>query len=271
MPKLLSICFLVIILISLACKKQEITSQYIENEIMIDGVDSDWQNIPMQYIEKVGGTVGIANDSSNLYILFKFNDQNLARKIIQRGLVIWLDKSKKTGVRYRGSFSIFQSLPKRSENENRSRQPRSFDRGRMENLGAIMLINHDERALIRGNHPGEPQAASDIVDGTYCYEFAIPIGDSEENPFALEVNKNNKSNLGFEIGYIDPQKREEMMSRRSEMEGQNMEGRAGGMGGRAGGMGGRGGGMSGRSRQFSNRMAFDSQEIWFNIILSQNN
>ena len=90
--------------ISLAgCKKSIVNSHWTTDAITIDGNPAEWEN-QINYIEKAGIGLAVANDSENLYFCATTGDENLQRQIMFRGLDLWLDsgggKAEEYGIRF---------------------------------------------------------------------------------------------------------------------------------------------------------------------------
>ena len=247
-----------------ACKNVTMQLQRPFAEINIDGDASEWENAPLQFVEDFNGMLGLANDDDNMYVVFKFSDGMLARKIRRFGVAFWLDiesdKNKQYGIRYAASQELADSLDvmrptfPNDNNEMKSRTPRF--QARAVEPGFITLINGAQEDLLTENATTGPAAASKYEGGSYCYELRIPL------PLALEDD--GKLGIGIEVGGIS---QDDMKSMRSNMGGGDMGGRMGG--GRMGG-GRRGGGMRGGSRPGDDmRKGMEKQEYWFKAILAQ--
>lgn len=264
----------IILFLFTGCKKTEIKSQWLGQVINIDGDNSDWENVSAQYLKKPNSSISIANDEQNLYLLFRFSDENLARKILSRGLFLYFDKDKKSGIRYRGNFAIADSLRSRRTRQNQLAKINQHNFPPLGNLGMIAVFNHNERELLRENNDSGLKANASFRAGVFNYEFAIPLHPQKGIPIALAANSNNRVRLGLEIGGIDRETLEKMRQQRQSMggQGEEMGGRGGRMGGRGGGMGGRGGGMGGRGGSrggdLRNRPNMAPQEVWLDVQLA---
>ncbi len=258
---------LIILVFIIGCKKTEIKSQWPTLAIKVDGDNSDWENVSPEYIKNPNSAVSIANDEKDLYMLVRFSDEDLARKILFRGLVIYFDKDKETGIRYRGNFALAESLRSKRMQPDQppmTNRPNFPDIG---NLGMITVFNKNDKQLLGENNNSDLKAAASFHDGVFGYEFSIPMHPQKGIPIALAANSNNRVRLGLEIGGIDRETLEKMRQQRQSMGGQGgeMGGRGGGMGGRGGGMGGRGGNRGG---DYQNRPNIAPQEVWINIHLA---
>ena len=69
--------------------KTELKNQWADSAITIDGGYSDWETVNLQFFEEINMVIGSQNDAENIYIMFRFTDQRLARKIQVMGVTIW--------------------------------------------------------------------------------------------------------------------------------------------------------------------------------------
>ena len=254
------------------CKNLKMQNQWADDPITIDGNYSDWDDNSLQYFEENNTMMGSMNDADNLYIMFRFNDQTLARKIQMFGVTIWLDekgkKKKDYGIRYAGSVALSAGLrPEVSSSEKLQRlgKMQQMSKSRPE-PGTITIISRGEDTNLPENNPQGPSAASASQKGTFCYEFRITL--------PLNRESGEETSLGMEVGGIDPEDLPEMRGQTGGMRGGG--GRRGGemMGGRGGRMGGgmRGGGgprPMGGDRQLMRKM-FEKQEMWVKVLLAEN-
>lgn len=270
--------FIVISLIGFSlisgCGGDKIENQWLDQEIAIDGKYEDWEGINQNILEDLNIVVGMANDETNLYLMFRMNDERMARRIRMMGVTIWLNKEGKKkkdyGVCYTGSTDLHISdRPGLRPTDERSTQMEERMEKMRERLGKdlpragrIMIIQGDEKTERDESSFDGPAAGSTYQNGVFCYEFKLPI------PISTELGK--KLKLGLELGGISDEDRKAMMQEMGGRPGGGMGGRPGGMGGRPGGMGGRPGGMRGGERS-TGGFGFEKQEMWFTVVLAQEN
>ena len=240
------------------CKNLKMQNQWADDPITIDGNYSDWDDNSLQYFEENNVMMGSMNDAENLYVMFRFNDQKLARKIQMFGVTIWLNekgkKKKDYGIRYAGSVALNASLRpevRSSENLQRLGNMQQMSKSRPE-PGTITIISRGEETNLPENNPQGPSAASTNQQEVFCYEFRIPL--------PLNTEWGEKLSLGMEVGGIDPE------------DFAKMRGQTGGMRGGGGKSGGRmGGGMKGgRGSRPSIGNMFEKQEMWVRVLLAEN-
>jgi len=252
------------------CKGNKIQNQWVDQKIAIDGKYVDWEGINQSILEDQNIVVGIANDENNLYLMFRGNDERMARRIRMMGVTVWLNKEGKKkkdfGILYTGSTDLHVSYrsetrssdPKNRQMEERMQQMMEKQRENLPKPGMIMIIQGEDKNERNEYSLDGPAAGSAYENGVFCYEFKMPI------PISIESGDEVK--LGLELGGMSDEDRKAMMQEMGGMRGSGGR-RGGGMGGRPGGMGGRPGGMRGGERP-SGGSGFEKQEMWFTIVLA---
>ncbi len=248
---------------------QKIESSATGQSILLDGDPSDWQGIPIVYLKDSLHVSAIAHDDDNLYLMYRFADEGLARRLLMRGVTLWINGDGKTknkkeefAVRYPGSKQIAEHF----ENEDPREQGYRTETGGSDTSGrggpppslASMRQIPGELTVIRmgmkemkdENDTAGPTAASAFSEGVFCYELKIPIADIGGK--IADAGPAKKVAIGVQIGGLTQAEMESTQaSMREKMGGTGGQGgrSGGGMGGGppsgmgGGGIGGMGGGM----------------------------
>ena len=265
--------------ILVGCKGNKIRNQWVDQEIDIDGKFSDWAGINQNILEDQNIVVGMANDENNLYLMFRGNDERMARRIGMMGVTVWLNKEGKKkkdfGILYTGSTDLHVSYrpevrPSDSRNQQMDNRMQQMMEKRRENLpkpGMIMIIQGEDKSERNEYALEGPAAGSAYENGVFCYEFKLPI--------PINIESGGEIKLGLELGGMSDEDRKAMMQEMGGMRGAGgrsgggMGGRTGGgMGGRrGGGMGGRPGGMQGGQGP-AGGSGLEKQEMWFTVVLA---
>jgi hypothetical protein len=252
------------------CKNTEVHSQWSAEPVKVDGEMTEWPSGSTVYFEDSGVQLGLRNDSQNLYILFRFSNQAWARAIRRGGLTLWLDnsgkKKKDFGIRYAGGPSPSEmqegQMPNRGgflDSLTPEQQQRFID---MQTAAAhqIIVINKksDQEITISADGSSGPVVSFGSPQGTYTYEFSIPLQKSDLSHYGIGAQPGQAISLGLEWGGMSESNRERM---REESGGGGRGGIGGGQhgGGRGGGMGG---GRGGGPRGGSGMQPPAKQEIW---------
>lgn len=170
-------------------------SQWRDSVIIIDGSPKDWGEHPMAFFKKANVSMGVANDSHNIYFLLNFKDLPQT-KFFQRHVAIWLDKTNKNkknfGIRYAGNMNQQINLPEQSGNFHPI--PEEFrDR--------LLVINKKDTLLLKTvDDKYGYQVATNFEQGFYCHEVKIPIqlNDTLQNVFVTGLGE--KISIGLELG-----------------------------------------------------------------------
>jgi hypothetical protein len=275
------------------CQTQELKTNWSSTPIKVDGKMNDWANTPMAYFEENGVQLGLRNDSENLYILFRFNNQAYAQAIRLGGLTIWFDnsgkKKKELGVRYTGgpSFLHFQKMKSVQgggfeESLTEEQKERLGEREKSmimrDQMVAVGKKGSQERILSTDGSDG-PAVSFDSSQGAFTYEFSLPLQKSDFSRYGINDRPGGILSLGFEWGGVTmPDRKSGGGNPPGGMGGEPPDGGMGGgppggMGsGPPGGMGGgppggRGGGRENGPGGSSNKVS-EKQEIWLKTNLA---
>ena len=264
----------------------KVESAPIGDDITVDGNASDWQGADLMYDEDGVRVLGIAHDADSLYLMWKFSDERLAREILVRGVMVWVNgdnKKKETfGLRYGGSEELSKALPPpEGKDFPEGPDPRHFAMMREQftlcESGFITIFDGDRIAELPENGPDGPRAASALHDGVFVYEVEIPLTTVGGKVSSEAPATDRRVVVGVQVGGLTPDEQKEMRDRMGRGGGPGGMGGPpgggmggpgggmwGGMGGPGGGMGGpRGGGVGGRSGKTG------PQDVpWIKVILS---
>jgi hypothetical protein len=236
----------------------KVESAPLAGVIRIDGDDSDWQDVKLLYQEGGVRILGVTHDADNLYLMWRFGDERLARRILARGVMVWVNgdnKKKETfGLRYGGSVELSRELPPLDEGD----LPEGSDPSRFMEMrhqlticvpGYITLFDDSIEIEVPEDNPDGPRAASAFRDGLFVYEVKIPMVSIGGKVASLQADARRKLVVGVQVGGLSPDEMKEMQDRMRDpgnMGPVGMGGPGGGMGGgMRGGMGGPGGGGMG--------------------------
>ena len=215
--------------------KAVLATPAVPTPIVLDGADDDWQGAPMTYLEDSVRVLAAAHDGTDLYIMFRFADESLARRIARFGVTLWLDggagHATDYGIRYAGSAAVAEALSSGSDDGGGYRLPPGAapveDAPTPPKPGNIMVVRGDASDLRPETAPEGPSASSTVTDDLFCYELRIPL--AEIPGFAPTAGSDGSADLSLGI----------------QLGGPSVAGRGLGPGGRGGFGGGMGGGMNG--------------------------
>jgi len=239
--------FIFPLLLVTGCQSEDIPVRWTENQITADGQIDDWTGIPLEFFEDEQITLGLSNDSTNLYILFRFNSVEWAGIIRLSGLTLWLNPEGKSdtefGIRYRGGPTLEELWKLRNPDaEGTGREIPSDKRENMmkrmnDNAPVFAIVDNKAEQIVPISEDGSsgPSVGYASSEGFFVYEFAVPLEIINADFYGIEMTLGQDVAIGVQWGGMGDRKRPAGMSSRGGMGG----GRGGGKGGGRGGMGGR--------------------------------
>lgn len=270
---------LVVLAFSYGCKTEEIPSSWTNQPITVDGNADDWSELPTYLFEKEGATIGICNDSTNVYLMLRLSAARKAMMIKRDGLTIWLDdagnKNKDFMIRFRGGPSRSEFADSSDTLGRRGRWMRPDFEGREGGPGSEprepFTCYIKDRIVENGIAPdgtNGPAAAFGLESRAPTYEFSVPLDSSHVLFYGLGVEPGHV--LGVGLVWSEPKEMEQSGDR--EMLSGSPSGGGGGVGGFPGGgsgmpPGGDRGDRPGGGRGPSGMQSQD-REVWFTTRLA---
>jgi hypothetical protein len=263
--------------------------------VAVDGLNADWEGIPVHYLDKGPRVTAVANDERYLYVTFRFADLDMARTILSQGVVLWVnpgDESEASfGVRYRGTEAVREAVASENAPDASGGRPPDAPEGRPTGsrapgarpgpparaaLGALEVMHFGavDEVLGDGARDDGPAASAAVVDGAFSYEFRIPLAEVPALPESSAGETGCTLALGFQIGGLTKAEHDAIKDRASKDGGPGGgmgpgPGFGGGFGGAMGpgaGGGPRGGPPSGG--RGARRSTAVGQIHWVGVILS---
>lgn len=258
-----------------SCVTLQINSDWKTDNVMINGDMDEWRG-RLYYIEDENFSLGVRNDSHNLFLCLTAENQSIGRMILAQGLTFWFDpnggNAKVFGVRYPTGRP--ENHPERQPGTEEERGEFLESRGQRTQEDRERFFNNmlKEAVLLGPKEGAETQIPVeelegielkiDAASGLFVYELKVPLVSDENFPFAIGVLPGQTLGIGIEIPKMD------MSAMRGRMPpGGDMGGR-GGMGGGMppGGMRGRGG-MPGSSSGRPGIM--NGMKFWVEVKLAE--
>jgi hypothetical protein len=209
--RFLAVILIALPVVSLSCKKIEVTSVKRDWDISIDGNDSEWPDTCIKYLERPGQSVCFANDGTHLFLLFRVSDPRVIMQIIGQGATIWFEPEggSRLGIHY--PMGLGQNKPDvLSVGE---RRPRDAQRGPSGKFAADREIAVDPELIERAKKEMEilvpdksiKQLVMAAVSKSYgldvklafaeeslVYELKIPLNRLPEGDFSLNAGSSDK-------------------------------------------------------------------------------
>jgi len=220
-------------------KKKTIPSKWQSSAIIVDGDDKDWSADYPFYDSKSRIAYSVSNDTDNLYIVLKTNDDITATKILNAGLTIALDikggKDETTEINYPLEKQNLQSSkikPGERPDKNSFRKEAIKESSEIV-LGGFKNCNGSFKVLT-DNSCGIIVRVGINEYNDLIWEARIPISSFYKQKLD-STDRETTYSLGIFLNAL-PKPQMPMGGAPSNMEGGGMPG--GGPGGMSGGMGG---------------------------------
>ncbi len=274
-------------------KNVEVASQKAAQGIKVDGQISDWPENAMTFLEEQQATVGLCNDSANIYVLVCSRKADWARTVKMTGLRVYLDakgtQKKDFSIKFTGGPTREQIMAAGGEKDTARRREMppemqgKTNQQRKEPASKFICVQKDvisEKEIPVDGTEG-PAVAFGVDKGFFIYEFSVPLKESGVRSYGLGVTPGKKIGLGLLWGEMDKSNMPEGMGGGEGPGGGQGGGPDGGSGGgmppgggRGGGMGGPGGGGPGGGQggpPGGGRGGFEmpkKQEVWMKVQLT---
>jgi hypothetical protein len=222
----------------------DIPVTWTDTPVQIDGEMSEWADLSTRFLYEPAAVMGMASDSTHLYLMIRFQDARWVNLIKRGGLKLWLDpKGKKKEIfmlKYSGGPTPEQMQQLGTNSGGTRGRPASddSDRSRPEDNRPVFtcaIKDRIEQKSIPASGTEGPQASFGIDQGFFVYEFSIPLDEGGVRYYGLGAAPGDRISIGVFWGDLS-----EMRSQGGRRGGGPPGG--GGHGGGRGGMGGRGGG-----------------------------
>ena len=267
--KFVALLLLIVVAFSLyGCGGTTLSSNWTHEEIRVDGKIDDWTDLKTVYFEDETLSLGIANDSANIYLMVRTRNEIFARSVRMSGLRLKLqpkmNNSRAMNIVYRGGD--FVTLPRRPRGEGmRENGMNGPDRKESFTISTKKRLTEMEISTDGSNGPS---VHSDTSMTFYVYEFAIPLTETLVRYYGLDAPVGSKIEVTAAWGGMD----REMMRPDPSFDGGSRGGSGGGIpgmgGGRGGGGGKGGGGRGGGQHSSKKRQEMQAHEVKFDIQLS---
>jgi len=235
------------------CAALQLSSQWTENAVSVDGRVDDWSG----KTTSIGAkrlTIGFANDTNYVYMMLATTDRATSRMLVMQGLTIWFDTSggrtKSYGIHYPiGLFSGGSGGGRQAESDPFSPMGGNSP---MSQLEVLRPGQDDVRRLQIASAQGI-QARVSYTETGFVYELRIPYASAERFPYSLRARPGSVIGVGLETPDVGGS--------------QASSGAAPGGGGGGRGRGGRGGGSSGGSETQGTQAPVEPLKDWMKVQL----
>ncbi len=84
---LLTLC----VLMQVGCAAEVVLSRWGKSDIVVDGMENEWEGPPQYYEKEKQMVVRVANDAKSLYLCLSTRNAGLTRQLLGNGWTVWLD------------------------------------------------------------------------------------------------------------------------------------------------------------------------------------
>jgi hypothetical protein len=222
-----AIFILFFILLFISCNSKSAESVWTDKAIAVDGIDSDWSEIPVNFYEDEELGFAISNDNENLYLLMRFTNPEWARTIRMQGITLWIDqdggKDRVFGLKYNGgpdTDKIKDDLPEsakeRLENLPADKRQRFMKMMEARPVSLEVVDNKAEQVVpVDQNGSDGIEVKYGFADGFHIYEAKVPLEIYSDQFYGIKLDPETEFDIGAEWGGMPD--REEMRERMAAM------------------------------------------------------
>jgi hypothetical protein len=204
--------FMTIILVKAGLAKDEsLNSVWAATLPSIDGMNTEWANVPLKNYKKAAIDYAFMNNADNLFVLFIFRNPKYLSSIQWTGLTIWLSpqgaKEKNLGIKFlRKQISadeyivimekqVGQEMPE--DRKAQIRQNKAYW------MFEQRLINKKAEGYDKEAEPPKYEGAAfrnNVLDKAVIYEVAISLPELAELAPGMALEPGTSLNVNFEWG-----------------------------------------------------------------------
>lgn len=236
MSSFIGIVLMTVVLVATGFANDEsVDSQWTAAPASIDGMNTEWGDIPMNKYKKAKVEYAFMNSQDDLFILYTFKDPKYLSSINWTGLTVWFSlqgkKDKNFGIRFiKKQISADEYIAIAEKQTGRTLADSEKERIR-QNKAYILFEQELINKKVEGYSKDAPlpkfQSAgfrTNNLEKTVVYEVAISLSKLAEIAPELGVGPGKILNLNFEWGGASKEYKEALASGLAQQE---MGGRAG--------------------------------------------
>ncbi len=271
--------FLVFMILALCvpsiAKDKIAESKWTANPVKIDGSNNDWDSSALIAQKKIDVDYAFMNDAENLYILFIFKDPKYLSSINMTGMTVWFykegKKKKSCGLKFIKKKMSADEYIALLEKE-RGPAPEATKEQIRANP-AYVLFGHEmiSKEPSEGLKLTGPAFRSKRQQGTFIYEFSIPLEKLAELSSEIGAEPGKNIQVGFEWGGMNEEIKKALAARIGGGTVQAQDQKAGGLTSERRGSGSGLGGVerSGSRLEQMRKMQPKKHSFWVSLKLAQ--
>jgi hypothetical protein len=205
-------CFLVILsglAITAHSKNVQWDSKLVTKEVNFEGKRANWPQGSLAFLKDEEVSIGLCNDSLNLYVMLAFKSEQYVRIIRVKGVTLWFDtkgKNKKefmikfisgpTNEQIRAISANNPALIERELPPEVQEQMKGLTRDTVSTLLCFQKDRIIEKQLPLDGSEG-PFAKFGIDHGFFVYEFRIPLKESSVRNYGIGAKPDQNLSIGI--------------------------------------------------------------------------
>jgi len=191
----------------LGCNGFQMNSRWRDREIVVDGLDADWEGAK-GYVEKLNVSIGLMNDESHLFVCLIFLDKRMQAQVMRQGLSVWFDPSggngKRFGIRFPLGMQGMRGRIERTSGESAVPNPDQIEGGieAFQSELEILGPKENDRTRMPLNEANGIEVKTGRDRGILVYELKVPLVRNEHFPYAVGIGTRKTVSIGFETPEI---------------------------------------------------------------------
>jgi hypothetical protein len=260
----------ILVLFAVGCEEQELISNWLDREIIIDAKSDDWLDT-LYYFESEMVSIGFFNDENHLYVCMLAEHPMLQAQVVGQGFTLWFDpaggKEETFGIKFpigmRGVREQMDFMRTQEGELDREKMREAFEKS-LADLEILGPGGAKKRVPVEEAKGIEIKVRNET--GLFVYELRLPLQSDEEHPFAVGANAGDAIGICLKIPKVDKDEMRKVMEERMGGQGGKMPPGGGvGRGGMGGGMGDGMGRRGGQKPKMPNGL-----DVWVSLQLSLN-
>lgn len=192
-----------VLVLAISCKAAKFDSVWKDRDIIIDGMQFDWENA-LSNLQDDKVNIGIMNDDKYLYVCLVPLDETIIRQAMGLGFTVWIEspgnKKGKFGIHYPIGFR--GEGPDDFRDMNQRPNPEEFRKMAENSLNEFQIIKADKKDTVTQSvdNVSGLEVRIGARNERMVYEMRIPLHRTDEDPYAANTEAGGKVKLHFETG-----------------------------------------------------------------------
>ncbi len=215
MRRITTLLFLTLVII-FGCETQRIQSRWIDRDITIDGIDTEWRGARF-LIDKKYMTVGVMNDDKHLYLRLSTPNIAIQNLIAYNGMTLAIEAPWSKGEKLKITYPVGSanaepdSLDSWDRDETDKRLKEKLENGYLvfeqkDSSQTLTVSEAEKQGILIG---------MSIEDDILVYELKIPVNRQVADLFKLNVEPGKSIGVGVNVDSAAKERPEDEYTRRN--------------------------------------------------------